>query len=190
MIVHTTQTALLKRIGEHDDDAWAEFCDRYQDLIRNVARRRGLQDADCDDALQNVLLALTKSMPNFTYDPEKGKFRSYLKTVVLHAILPKSRQNSPPVSLEDYDAAAGDAEFERIWEDEWRQYHVLHAMATIESEFNEVDQRAFHLYAMDGRDATVTAAELHMTVDQVYQAKSRIFKRLKQVVAEQVDEEG
>ena len=190
MANYETQTDLLRRIGEHDEEAWKEFRDRYAGLIRSVARRRGLQDSDCDDALQNVMLALTRSMPAFQYDPAKGKFRSYLKTVVLRAISPKSCQGVTPVSLEHYDAAVGDAAFEDVWEQQWREYHLQRAMLTIESEFNEADQRAFQLYAREGRDASATAAELNMSVDQVYQAKSRIARRLAVVIGEQVHEEG
>ncbi len=45
-----------------------------------------MQPADCDDLVQDVLLALSKAMQNFEYDPQKGKFRAYLKTVTLHSI--------------------------------------------------------------------------------------------------------
>ena len=68
-------------------------------------------------------------MPAFRYDPAKGKFRSYLKTVTLHAIFRSSRQKGPALSLEQVgtavDAAAADDDIDGDWEAEWRQHLSL-----------------------------------------------------------------
>jgi RNA polymerase sigma-70 factor (ECF subfamily) len=196
MISHsTTHASLLARLsGGADRGAWAEFFDRYADLIRGFARQLNLQPAECDDILQDVLLALTKSMPDFVYDPAKGKFRSYLKTVVLHAIYRRSCQKVGPISLENLealtDAATIDETVEAGWEAEWRQYHLRLAMKTIASEFNESDRQAFESYALAAADARDTAESLGMSVDQVYQAKSRILRRLAELIEQQVQDEG
>jgi RNA polymerase sigma-70 factor (ECF subfamily) len=190
VLVQTTHTTLLRRVSSGEDEAWEEFCSRYGALIRNVARRRGLQATDCDDVLQNVLMALAKSMPGFHYDPAKGKFRSYLRTVVERAIRRRICQNPAHLPLETDDAPRDQGAIESIWDDEWRQYHVRCALTVIEAEFNEADRRAFQLYAVEDRDARATAESLGMAVDQIYQAKSRITRRLKRIVEEQVREEG
>lgn len=190
-----THATLLARIAAGTDPAaWQEFCDRYALLIRDFAERRGLQAADCDEVAQESLLALAKAMPNFQYDRSKGKFRSYLKTIVLHEIYRKSRQKHGEVSLGEVDGpaaqAVADQEIEQVWEAEWRQYHIRQAMSVIEMEFNEKDRAAFEAYALAGREAAEVAAELAMSVDQIYQAKSRIMKRLSRIIQQQVEEEG
>ena len=76
------------------------------------------------------------------------------------------------------------------WEDEWREYHLRQAMRTVEVEFNAADRAAFDAYVLEGRDAREVAASLDLSVDQVYQAKSRILKRLSVLVEQQVSEEG
>ena len=85
------------------------------------------------------MVSLTRSMPQFKYDPAKGKFRSYLKTVVLHEIFRKTRQKRGEVSLEEVEAAsdstAADPEIEQVWEAEWRKYHIRQAIRLIEVEF-------------------------------------------------------
>jgi RNA polymerase sigma-70 factor (ECF subfamily) len=162
-------------------------------LIRNFARQQRLQPADCDDVLQDVLMALTKAMPGFVYDPARGKFRSYLKTIALHAIFARSRQKRGEVALEMVGTAADaavDQDVDRIWDEQWRQYHLKQAMRTVETEFNEADLAAFQQYAVEGRAVSMVAEQLGQSVDQVYQAKSRILKRLSQVIQEQVDDEG
>lgn len=191
----TTHATLLARLhGGGDQLAWREFSDRYEQLIRGFARRHGLIGADADDLVQDVMLALTKAMPGFAYDPGKGKFRSYLKTVTLHAIFARLRQNhaaAPLGDLSQTSVPAADADAaEPHWEAEWRQHHLRQAMRTIRSTFNASDVAAFELYAQQGRDAAEVARELDISVDKVYQAKSRILRALSDAIARQVDEEG
>lgn len=191
----TTHTTLLARLADDTDrEAWRDFYERYGELIRGFVRRRGLQPADCDDAVQEVLASLSQAMASFAYDPAKGKFRSYLKTVTLRAIFKIIRQKQGQVDLEHIEeatrAAENDTTAEEAWEAEWRQYHLRQAMRVIEAEFNEADRRAFQQYAVEGVEAREVAAALGMSVDQVYQAKSRILKRLAQLIELQVQDEG
>lgn len=191
----TTHATLLARLSDGNDrGAWAEFLDRYSDLIRGFARRQGVQQAECDDVLQDVLIALTKAMPGFSYDPAKGKFRSYLKTVVLHVIYRKSCQTKGLQSLEHLEEltalGVADEAVEAQWEAEWRQYHLRLAMKTIGAEFNDADRQAFERYALAGEEAQKTAESLQMSVEQVYQAKSRILRRLGDLIDLQIQDEG
>lgn len=195
MIAYTTHITLLGKLGEDENPAaWDEFCDRYGELIRSFARRQGLQTADCDDVLQDVLVALSGSMRRFEYDPAKGKFRSYLKTITLRAVFRKFRQKQRAGGQgldEGVDADAhDDAETDQRWEDEWRQHHLRQAMRTIDAEFSDADRAAFRLYALGERSAKDTAEALGISVDSVYQAKSRITARLTALVETQVKDEG
>jgi len=196
MVVHTqTHTTLLTRLADsRDRAAWDEFCARYGELIRGFSRRYGLQPADVEDVQQDVLLSLSKAMPSFTYDPAKGKFRSYLKTVVIHAAQKRMLQKHPGARLDEVEsttrAEASDVRVDEKWEAEWRQYHLRLAMRTVRAEFNESDLEAFDRYAVGGEDARRIAEDLGLSVDQVYQAKSRITRRLAALVAEQVADEG
>lgn len=192
---HTTHTTLLARLSDRGDHAaWRVFFDRYGDLIRSFAMRQGLQPADCEDVVQDVLAALIKSMPGFTYDPAKGKFRSYLKTVTVRAVFRQKCQGRREIELETVEDAiheptAEDA-LEKQWELSWRRYHVQRALRRLEGEFNEKDRTAFARYALAGREASETAETLGISVEHVWQAKSRILKRLNVLIGEQVREEG
>ncbi len=195
MLGQTTHVSLLRRLSEGNDPAaWREFHDRYAELISGFARRRQLQPADCEDIVQEVLLALSRTMPGFRYDPGRGKFRSYLKTITLHAIFKRRAREHGEVNLEHIEqatrAAADEEEVEAAWEAEWRQYHLRQAMRVITAEFNDADQQAFQRYALEGRGAQETADALNLSVDQVYQAKSRILRRLSELVEQQVRDEG
>jgi RNA polymerase sigma-70 factor (ECF subfamily) len=191
----TTHTTLLARLaGAENTAAWHEFYERYGELLRGFAQRRRLQPADAEDVVQDVLLSLTKAMPDFRYDPAKGKFRSYLKTATLRAIFKRSHQRHGEVVLGDIEEATriadAAADVEEAWEAEWRQYHLRIAMRAMELEFKKADLQAFQRYAVEGHDVRETAVALNMSVDGVYQAKSRIMKRLGQLIELQVQDEG
>lgn len=186
-----THTTLLARLANAKDDAaWSEFHARYGDLIRGFCRRRGLQPADIEDVEQDVLLSLTKVMPGFVYDPSKGLFRSYLKTVVVNAISRRFRQNSASDGLSRFESDIPAADDEDQWESEWRQYHMRTALKRIAAEFSDSDRQAFDLYAVNGLDANETAKKLGISIDSVYQAKSRIVRRLGEIIEMQVSQEG
>ncbi len=195
MNAQTTHATLLNRLSEQENPAaWGEFYERYGDLIRSFARKQGLQAADRDDVLQDVMTSLTRSMPRFRYDPSRGKFRSYLKTVTIRAIVRRRNQDRRRTALEDIESqiheASRDDALDAIWEQSWRLHHVKRAMRRIEQEFNREDRAAFAEYAVAGKDARVTASALDMSVEQVWQAKSRVLKRLTQIIEEQVRHEG
>jgi len=195
VVGQTTHITLLQRLAsgrDADPGSWADFCGRYGDLIRGYARRRGLQPADCDDVVQDVLMALTRTLPGFEYDPRKGRFRAYLHAMVCHAIHRRSFQKRGEKPLAEGAASflSDGADGDEPWETEWRQHHLRLAMCTIDSEFNATDRAAFEGYAIEGREAGAVAEELELSVGQVYQAKSRILRRLAQVIQLQVEEEG
>lgn len=190
-----THATLLERLSNSSDaTAWQEFHARYGELIHRFARGRGLQVSDCDDILQDVLLSLSKSLPGFRYDPSKGKFRSYLKTMVLHAISKRMRQNRPGASLENVEdavpSANSDPSAEALWEMEWRQHHVRNALKIVETEFRATDLEAFRRCALQDHEPARVAKELGISVDSVYQAKSRVLKRLSAIIEFQVADEG
>jgi len=199
-----THASLLARLnaapGDQAPEAWREFLERYGDLIRGFCRTRALAAADTDDILQDVLLNLTRAMPGFEYDPAKGKFRSYLKTVTLHAIFKRSRQARGETPLGDHEhtsgahtqhhPAAGDSALEDQWETQWRRYHLRRGMNRLEAEFSARDREAFERYAILGEDAQRVASDLQLTIDNLYKVKSRLTNRLAALIAEQIDDEG
>ena len=83
-----TSLSLLDRLSrlENQEQAWREFVKRYSKLIFGWCHKRGLQDADVQDVSQELLTQLFLKMRQFRYDPARGKFRSWLKTLLVHAL--------------------------------------------------------------------------------------------------------
>jgi RNA polymerase sigma-70 factor (ECF subfamily) len=194
-VTPTTHVTLLQRLARPGDAAaWREFHERYGELILNVARRQGLQPADADDTLQEVLVGLTKSLPGFEYDPARGKFRSYLRTCVMRTVFRRLRQKYAESAQQSLEAAGADPPaddgVEALWEQEWRQYHLRQALRTLEGELNTRHRLAFEAHVLDQRDARETAELFELTTEALYQIKSRVLRRLTELIDAQICDEG
>src|SRR5262249_34463803 len=75
----STRRSLVLRLRDLDDQAaWAEFVDLYEPLLYQLARGKGLQDADARDLCQDVFRALASAMGRWAPNPAKGSFRGWL----------------------------------------------------------------------------------------------------------------
>src|SRR5713101_4906191 len=77
-----TRASLLVRLRDGGDaGAWREFVHLYAPIIYGYARKRGLQDADAADLMQEVFRSVAGAAGRLNYDPSRGSFRSWLYTV-------------------------------------------------------------------------------------------------------------
>src|SRR5215510_6353202 len=58
--------------------AWREFDHDYAPLLRNVARKAGLTDAEADEVAQETLIAVAKKIGEFKHAGNRGSFRAWL----------------------------------------------------------------------------------------------------------------
>ena len=70
-----TRPSLLVRIRDaRDREAWGQFVEIYAPLVYDMARRRGLQDADAADLTQDVLRSVAGAISRLDYDRRRGSF--------------------------------------------------------------------------------------------------------------------
>src|SRR5262245_13199954 len=82
-----TRASLLVRIQDPSDaHAWRQFFDLYAPVVYGFARKRGLQDADAADLMQDVLRSVVTAAGRLDYDPAKGTFRGWLFSVTRNKI--------------------------------------------------------------------------------------------------------
>src|SRR3974390_3328993 len=103
--------SLLVRLRNRDDrEAWRQFVEIYAPLIYGLARKRGLQEADAADLMQEVFRAVSGAIQSFQYDRSRGSFRGWLYTLArnkLHDFLARRTRAFP---------GSGDAEMQTLLE--------------------------------------------------------------------------
>jgi len=192
-----TRITLLARIKNPDNvEAWGEFARLYGPVVYGFARKRGLQDADAADVVQDVLRSVARNAERMEYDPEKGTFRGWLYTVArnkiynfLNASKRRARGVGDVTSQERLEAIADpDDDAERIWELEYQRRLSATAMDRIKHEFQPNTWEAFWGTAVEGRNATEVGEQLKLTAGAVYVAKSRVLARLRNEVQQLIAE--
>lgn len=190
----TRLTFLLRLRDRADKLTWQQFHDRYGQLLYRYARSRGASHDDAEDIVQEVEMYLFKAIGDFEYDARKGRFRTYLRSAVVHAMARRATKRAgQPAALDpatlDYVAGEQEASADARWEREWQLHRLRWAMRTIASEFEPLTIKAFELHVLAGQPVSDTAAELGLSKASVYQARSRILKRLRAQLAA-LDPEG
>ncbi len=182
----TTHLTLLLRLRDRSDQlSWDEFHERYGELLYRYARGRGASHADAEDIVQEVEMALFKAMEGFEYDVRRGRFRGYLRSAVVHALGRQASKHArehaafDPAAM-DYAAAVREASCDAQWEREWRLHRLRWALRSVAGEFEEKTLQAFEAHALGGLSVDDTAEKLELSKASVYQAKSRVIKRLKE----------
>jgi RNA polymerase sigma-70 factor (ECF subfamily) len=173
----------LKQPGA--EEAWGRFVQLYTPLLYYWARRAGLPSEEAADLVQEVLLVLLRKLPEFTYDPQQS-FRGWLRTITLNKWRERCRRHTAAPRAEN-EAALSDlaapGEGDAFEETEYRQWLVRRALRIMESEFEPTTWKACWEFVVSGRPAAEVAAELEVSVDVVYGAKSRVLRRLRQELA-------
>ncbi len=185
-----TRASLLVRIRDpRDAEAWRQFFDLYAPVVYGFARKRGLQDADAADLMQDVLRSVAGAAERLNYDPSKGTFRGWLFTITRNKVfnfLDKQRRrehgsgDSGAVKrLEEQPAPEADREeFDR----EYERRRFAWAAERIREEFHDSTWQAFWLTSVDGKSAKDAGDQLKMSPGAVYVAKSRVIARLREEI--------
>jgi RNA polymerase sigma-70 factor (ECF subfamily) len=177
-----TSPTLLNRLRNTDDrEAWERFVEIYSPVLYRWARRSGLADQDACDLLQDVFLLLFEKLPEFTYDPQKGRFRGWLRTVASNKLRERCRrrretlvgENRALLERVDEDGASP------FWDEELQSELIRRAMFVMQRDFETSTWKACWETAFQGRKAAEVADALGLSVGAVYVARSRVLRRLR-----------
>ncbi|MBI5864697.1 MAG: sigma-70 family RNA polymerase sigma factor [Planctomycetes bacterium] len=191
-----TRLSLIARVRDPaNGTAWAEFEQRYRDLVQHYALARGLQFCDAEDVCQIVFFRLSKYLRSFSYSAERGRFRSYLGAVVRNVIFEQKARPHPRGGAVDADddvlEAAPDPhadESDEAWEQEWVNHHCRTALATIRQTFEPRSVEVFEALLAGAAPANV-AAERGLSLDAVVKIRQRVRARMQELIQEQIEDE-
>ena len=186
-----TRPSLLVRLRDPmDSRAWSEFVEIYGPLIRQLARQRGLQDADAADLAQEVFRAVAGAIERYDPDPARGSFRGWLSTIARNLIVnllnaqrrhPRGTGDSDIQQLLE-DQPAPNSEQSVIFDTEYRRRLLDWAAGRVRDEFSEQVWLAFWRTGVEGQSAEEAARGLGLSVGTVYQYKSRVVARLRREI--------
>lgn len=194
MIPDTPQT-LLKKIAEfaNGDDAaeWVRFVELYTPVIRAfVSVREDVGADEADDVVQDVFVRLVGVLRAGKYRPDKGRFRSYLGTMVRRLLIDRHRRAlargaGKTISIEDVELLSETPDAAAYVDMHLRE--ARHA-AAVEHVLTHMvlDARtvaAYRAHVLDGKPPAVVASRLGMTVNALRQIKHRVGRVIAAVEA-------
>ena len=177
----TTSKTLLDKIASGDEISWDEFYLKYAPIVKALAQFKGLDANAADDVCQQVMLQFFKQSKTFKFDPNIAKFRTYFGRIVNVKIANYYRKRGE-VSSDEPEEIPVDSEEENLFMNEWRKAVLKEAEQELKQRVAPETFQAYELYAVQNRPVKKVAEYLDCTENQVYQAKKRCFKMMKEIL--------
>jgi RNA polymerase sigma factor (sigma-70 family) len=190
-----TRRSLVDRLEDWGDRKhWQEFFDTYWKLIYSAARKSGLRDAEAQEVVQETVITVAKKVGKLRYDPAVGSFKGWLLHITRWRIADQFRKRDPMEarrsrSPDDRATATIErvpdtdvADLDALWEKEWQENLFAAAIARVKKKVDPKQFQVFDCYVRKEWPAQKVAAELRVSVGQVYLARHRISALLKKEI--------
>lgn len=173
--------------------AWAEVDARYRPVLIGFTRSLGLGEADAEDAAQWTLAELARALRHGQYERGKGRLRSWIMGIARNRVLMiqrAARRREARQSSGDAEAGAwpptppDDETMSAAWDRELERAVFAKAWELVRGRFEASTILAFELVVMRGLGVDAAIAECGMRAEQIYVAKSRVTKALRELTAE------
>ena len=197
MHIPTTSKTLLQMLGKTARSArWAEFVERYRPMMETfLATHFPALVSEFDDIMQETLLVLVRTLPNYRYSPgETGAFHSYLTGILHHMACARLRMRERDArrgkivqkEAEGAHTAPAQPDFlcsERE-ETAWREsvYEVALRQLLADDSIQERTKQVFIRLAMRGEPLADVAKAFGIEPNAAYQIRSRMIQRLRNTV--------
>lgn len=192
----STRPSLLAQLkAGTDQESWKRFFDTYWKLIYSAALKSGLADTEAEEVVQETVLTVVRTMPQFKYEPAHCSFKTWLLHLTRKRIADQYRKRPPTAANRSsrmkpadetatIDRLADPAgfELERIWNEEWHRNLWEAAMENVRRQISARQYQIFDLYVSKGWSVREVTRTLHVSVGQVYLAKHRVSALVKKEV--------
>jgi len=186
-----TDYSLIDRVKDMSDRAsWLDFMRIYQPVVYRLARRRGMQDADAHDIVQQVFASISRSLAEWKPAKDQPPFRAWLTTIARNAITTALTRRRPDQGTGSSSVAdvlerlpnAEQTNTELIMEA--RREIVRWAAEQIRPEFTELTWDIFWKTAMQEVSVAEVSKSTGKSIGAIYVTRHRVLSRLKEKIAE------
>jgi len=192
-----TRLSLLTRLKNwKDETSWKTFFDTYWKLIYRAAIKAGLNDTEAQEVVQETVISVSKSMPQFHYDKEKGSFKGWLLRLTSWRISDqlRKRQRDYRFRRTETRTSTGTAPIERLadpdapnmeatWEEDWEKNLIEAAIDRVKRKVDGKHYQAFDLYVFKEWPVARVAKALNMSSGRIYLIKHRISGLIKKEIS-------
>lgn len=189
----TRRSLIVRLTGEDNARAWVDFVTVYEPFLRHVVTRLGVPERHTADVVQQVLLAVAKTVEGWTDDGQTASFRRWVTTVARNIVIKfmnRERKQAGGhggtdlVELLEQFPATPDREQVNQYEHEL----IIWAAEQVRDEFIDTSWVAFWATVVDGKPVQVVAADLGISCGSIYMSRSRIMARIRRKVNEVLED--
>ena len=91
----STSVSLLKRVKDQNPEAWRRLVRLYGPVVFLWCRQAGLTVHDAADVIQDVWMAVARSIADFRRDRPNDSFRGWLRRITQYKIIDRWRKREP-----------------------------------------------------------------------------------------------
>ncbi|TWU11066.1 RNA polymerase sigma factor [Allorhodopirellula heiligendammensis] len=181
----TLSTFCLDGVQQLDPRQWSRLVETFGPIVYRWCRVAGVPESEAADLVQNVFVSVARKIPAFERQKDAGSFRSWLATITRNQVRDFFRQASRRADAQGGTAAQ-----------RWMLDQVDHLgdsidggsisapllksiLETVRAEFEDVTWQAFWLTTIENQQPSLVAERTGLSLVSVYQAKSRVLKRLR-----------
>ena len=186
-----TTTELLNGLHESDNErAWQRFDERYRPLVIAFSRKLGLSEPDANDVAQETMIRFLSEYRAGKYQRGQGRLRSWLIGIAKYRIADIRSKGAVDRRVARGDSAfidlSNDQTLTGVWEEQRQSLVLEEAVARLRTgtRASAKTVEAFELLVVRGLPPAAVAEKLDMQVQDVYVAKSRCARKLREIVEE------
>ena len=190
-----THMSLIEKAQSNEPVAWEVVFRLYAPLIKRWARGNGVQcPHEIENVCQEVFARIVKGLRSFQKRSNSGSFRGWLRVITRNYVYTNYIGTSNLRTVggshwqQQLDQLPFDNRSARSLLDSAADEHpdevsviFQQIIAWVESEYSATQSLAFKRVVIDQRPAREVARDLDISVNIVYQNKSRILARIREV---------
>lgn len=193
----TTHQSIVDRLRDEGNNTWENFYSYYFKLIRLHGKDCGIKEGQLDDLVQEVMISVARISKSFIYDPEKGRFRDFLKKIIRARAVDLLRRYYSKESMFVYlhddmsrikslpcEAVPEEEILDQEYYDKWRNIFIRNCLKMLKSKLKPQHYQIYHMLEYQNISVQEVAAFTGLSPVSVYSIRSRIESRLSAIARE------